>query len=292
MTNNENKDKEIGSFYMGRQRPPEQPERVLPKGGLTIVAVLAFAAVVWYAYPHGGNKDGNADVPVIMADKEAYKFTPDDPGGMDVPHQDSTVFEPLEKGADQASSGKVENLIAKTEQPVDKDAVLGDAPAAAATPAPAQAVPADLKVEEVAPGAEKFTAKEEAAAPKAAETPAKAAAAEKPAAPKTPAAAAKPASAKTTVKAEAAKAATAVANGVYIQLGSYRDAAGAAADWKKFQQKHPTLLGALSMRTQKVDLGSKGVFNRLQAGALPEAKAKDVCTQLKSAGVPNCIVVH
>jgi hypothetical protein len=46
------------------------------------------------------------------------------------------------------------------------------------------------------------------------------------------------------------------------------------------------------MRTERVDLGGKGVFNRLQAGRLAEKDAKKLCDALKAAGTSGCIVVH
>src|SRR6218665_330842 len=121
MTNDEQKpkDENIGSFYIGR-RPPPSPERVLPKGGLSVIAIVAFIAIVWYAYPTAEDAQDATDVPVVLAAKESYKFTPDDPGGMKVPHQDSTVFDPLDK----KDASRVEKLLPGTEEPVNKDEVL------------------------------------------------------------------------------------------------------------------------------------------------------------------------
>jgi hypothetical protein len=79
---------------------------------------------------------------------------------------------------------------------------------------------------------------------------------------------------------------------VYIQLGSYRNTAGASEDWNRLKKKHPGLLGSLEMRTQRVDLGSKGVFNRLQAGTVSETKAKEICETLKSSNPGGCMVVR
>ena len=51
----------------------------------------AFAGVIAFSYPQGGSS-GIDNLPVIKADLAEYKTRPDEPGGMDVPHQDSTIF--------------------------------------------------------------------------------------------------------------------------------------------------------------------------------------------------------
>lgn len=263
-------DENLGSFYVGR-RPPPPPERVLPKGGLSVLALVAFAAIIWYAYPTSEEAQEAADVPVVLAEKAAYKFTPDDPGGMKVPHQDSTVFDPLDNKGKQ----RVERLLPGTEEPVDKDAVIKTAEEKPATP--------DASLKKVGIATEKVIAPEKEPVK---ETAAKAAA-EKPVQ--------KPPVAKTAeADTPAAKPVAAASAGgtVYIQLGSYRNTEGAATDWKKLQQKHPELLKGLDMRTQRIDLGAKGVFNRLQAGKLSEARAREICDVLKSANPGGCMVVR
>lgn len=279
-------DENIGSFYIGR-RPPETPERVLPKGGLTIVALLAFASIIWYAYPEGEEKYANMDVPVVVAQKDAYKFTPDDPGGMEVRHQDSTVFDPLEK----KTTKTVEKLMPTPEEPVDKAEVLKADAAAQLEPK------LDMQIEKLDTGAEKIVAKTEEVKTEAVAAVTKPVA--KPVVEKTAevkaaevkAVEAKPAAEKPATLAAAAQAETS-GKTVYIQLGSYRNTAGASEDWSRLKKKHPSLLGSLEMRTQRVDLGSKGVFNRLQAGKVSEAKAKEICETLKSSNPGGCIVVR
>lgn len=294
-------DENLGSFYVGRRTPPA-PERVLPKGGLTVIAILVFIAVVWYAYPTAEEVHETTDLPVVLAEKSAYKFAPDDPGGMKVPHQDSTVFDPLDK----KDAKRVERLLPGTEDPMDKDAALtsgADAPAAQAT---AQMQKVGIGTEKLITAAEAVKAepvKTETAKPvqkpaaAKVETPAAKTETAKPADVKTetkPAAKSAPVkteTAKTEMVKPAAQAAASTGN-VYIQLGAYRSADGAAIDWKKLQQKHPELLKGLSMRTQRVDLGAKGVFNRLQAGGVSDARAREICDVLKTANSGGCIVVR
>lgn len=295
MTNDEQKpkDENIGSFYIGR-RPPPSPERVLPKGGLSVIALLAFAAIVWYAYPTAEEAQDAADVPVVLAEKSAYKFTPDDPGGMKVPHQDSTVFDPLDK----KDASRVEKLLPGTEEPVNKDEVLKaetqEQPRTAGTEKLASTkVEEPAKVEAKAAEAPKAEEKPEVKTEAKTETNVTEKTAEKTETKKAEVKAeTKPAAKTETAAAKPAAQASAPAGGnVYIQLGSYRSTDGAATDWKKLKQKHPELLKGLDMRTQRVDLGDKGVFNRLQAGKVSEARAKEICDALK-ADANNCIVVR
>lgn len=92
----------IGSYIFGAGG---MPGFVVP---LILLAILA--GVVWYAYPKSA-EDGI--VPVIQADPSAYKIKPDDPGGMTVPHQESTVYEPFET----APAGRQEHLVGSGENP-------------------------------------------------------------------------------------------------------------------------------------------------------------------------------
>lgn len=235
----------LGSFYMGRMRPAPEVKRTMPKGVVTIGTLAAFAAIIWYAYPQGAERHEGMDVPVITADKEAYKFKPEDPGGMEVRHQDSTVFAPLEKKAET-----VEKILPQTEEPLDKNTVL-------------KIEPVEIKAAEVveAPKAEVLI-KEEPKSPE----PAKIA----------------------EEKVEPVAATT--GGNYYMQLGSYRDHKGAKTDWAMLQKKFPQYLKGLSMKTEKVDLGKKGVWMRLYAGSLSETKAREICASLKTLNAGGCIV--
>lgn len=308
-------DENLGSFYMGRMKPSVEPRRVLPRGLLTGVTLLSFAAIIWYAYPTAQEKYAGKDIPLITAEKTAYKFKPEDPGGMEVPHQDSTVFAPLEKGGDKA----VEKLRPAPEEPLDKSAALAqplkkppiDTQPKDMTLSTIQEIPEKTGVPEkvetlVSPP--KPVEKAEASKPQPKPDPKKpeakpvAKAETKPVAPKTEAKAeTKP----TIVAVESqplpplapAAPAPVVANkppvtgGVYIQLGAYRDLAGAKADWVQLQKKHSELKG-LSMHTEVVNIAGKGALTRLQAGKVAEARAKEICSLMKARGNSGCMVVR
>jgi hypothetical protein len=261
---NKKEDENLGSFYMGRSRMPPQPKRLLPQGVLTVVTLLAFAGIIWYAYPRGAEKYVDMDVPVVKADTAPVKTAPDNPGGMDVPHQDSTVFEPLEKKpAEQA-----EKIMPSPEEPMDKAAII---PPAEAVPVPPVIEAAPEPKMDLSPQAASTDITEKLVLPKEA--------AEEPAPTPSPA--------------PAAKSTTAPTDGgaSYIQLGSYRDMDGLKKDWEWAKKKYPDLLGKLTMKTEKVDLPAKGTFYRLQAGKLTVDRAREICDVLKKSIPGGCILV-
>lgn len=232
---NNKDDENLGSFYMGRTRSPAGPKRRFPPGVLTAVALFAFAGILWYAYPRGAEKYSDMDVPVVKADTAPIKAEPVDPGGMEVRHQDSTVFDPLEKSA----GSEVEKLLPAQEEPLNKDVEIKSKVAA---PDVAETSPVPVKAEG------KRTA--------------------------------------------AASAGNAAKGNVYIQLGSFHDIEGAKKDWLRLKTKYPELLGNLEMKTERADLGAKGVYFRLQAGKLDGARAKEVCAALKVEKAGGCILVR
>jgi hypothetical protein len=280
-------DSSAGSFYMGRMRPPPKPQRVLPRGLLTTISLVCFAVIIWAAYPEDQEKYAGMDIPVIKADTAPYKFKPDNPGGMEVLHQDSTVFDPLERKPE-----KVERLMPQPENPVDKDAAVGEK---ATLEAAAPKLNLDLQMKPVAEGTEKIVLKESATRKTPTAIPSR-----KPGT-KTPEpekiynerTAEKPAvkpAAKAETKPVAAKDAEIVWE-TWVRLGSYRNLSGAYDDWSKLKKRHPQLLGKLQMRTVKVDLGAKGVFHRLEAGKVSDGRAREICRSLSSANPGGCIVV-
>jgi len=253
-------DENLGSFYMGRSRMPPQPKRHFPQGLLTAVILLAFAGIIWYAYPRGAEKYVDMDVPVVKADTSPVKAEPVDPGGMEVPHQDSTVFDPLEKKA----SGEVEKLLPTPEEPMDKEAAIQSAEG----PTPPPPVEANIAPKlDLAPQTQESSNITEKLVPREAE----------PVAP---------------AKAESKSVPAAPASGnVYIQLGSYRDMDGLKKDWEWVKKKYPDFLGKLTMKTEKVDLPAKGTYYRLQAGKVTEARAREICDVLKKSIPGGCLLV-
>jgi len=66
---------------------------------------------------------------------------------------------------------------------------------------------------------------------------------------------------------------------------------GAAQEWERLKRQNADLLGALSVATERVDLGDKGIFYRIQAGPLADgAEADRICSALRQRNV-GCLLV-
>jgi hypothetical protein len=265
----------IGSFYMGRTHFSAEPKRFLPPGALTTIMLLSLLGIIWYAYPRGADKYTDVDVPVVKADTTPIKALPDDPGGMEIRHQDSTVFDPLEKN----SAAEVEKLLPAPEEPLVRDRMTKADEPVKPTETPVKMEPKlnlELQMKDAGSGTEKVV-------PVQPPTPASAMA--KPAAP------AKPAPAAVAASVPVPASATPVVAGQFkIQLGSYRDMEGAEKDWKRLQKKYPDFFMKQEMKTVQVDLPGKGIYHRLFAVNLPQERAHDVCAVLQIDSPGGCIV--
>lgn len=109
-----------------------------------LIALLGIAVLIGIAV-HSFMKDEapSGEVPTIAADGEVKK-RPDDPGGLEVPHQDVQVFQQLEKTATAAASEGVEHLLPPPETPQPQS----EAPVAAPSASLAEA---EKKAEEELP---------------------------------------------------------------------------------------------------------------------------------------------
>lgn len=286
--------------------------------GAVTLAVVILAGVIWATYPgEEGAAPGEA-VPIVRADAGSFKTAPDDPGGMQVAHRDSTVFGAMGTGG---TAEPVENLLANesTEEPLPKSQLFAGlntgepsgeiADSLAPQPDSAQAtVPATTPVDNA--DAAKTASVEEkvlndtapaagAATPVAPPAPATAAAPEEPR-PIDMAAAARaanqlePAAGPSTTAASAAKiepAAGAAKGNFYIQVGSVKEESKAGAEWKKIQAKHSTQLNTMTHRVERADLGAKGVFYRIQAGPVSKENATSACDQIKKVTPGGCLII-
>jgi len=258
------------------------PERVRPgqrrlvAAGLSGVALVAFAAIVWYAYSEGKRVGSEGIAPLIVADGGPVKVRPEKPGGMAVPHRDKTVYSRI---APDEAEGKVERLLPPPEVPLPRRI----APPPAAPPRTTDAPAAEAKIPEPpkpAPAASE--AKAPAVPPKTAvpkaEAPTVAAKPPAPPAPKT--------------SAPTAPAPATASGGYLVQLASLRDRKAANTAWERIKRQHAGLLGNLGPDIARVDLGAKGVWYRVRAGGLADAAAANrLCDALKARKQP-CLVVR
>lgn len=77
---------------------------------IVLIALSFMIGVVWKLYA-GGNGGEGQNVPIVRAELEPYKVVPDDPGGMKMPHKDSTIFSSL--NSDPDADNTIENLLAE-----------------------------------------------------------------------------------------------------------------------------------------------------------------------------------
>lgn len=286
--------------------PRGKPARLLLLGGIGAGAVLVLALVILLLSGRGEKAArAPADAPLIKAEEQPIKVTPENPGGMDVPNRDIMVYGRIH-GA-PGSKPPVERLLPEPEQPMTPPPAKPAEPPAAAVPQ--EAVPPPPLRDEPVPSAEPADVSPTAPAP--AVPPA---ALPKPASPvqKPPAAAAvvpsktpapspaKPAAATSAQAPTVAPKAPAVATrppvsagGRYqVQLYAGRSPEDATAAWNKLRAKNSDVLGSLAPAYVRADLGDRGVFYRLRAGPIEsEAKATALCRTLTGRGTP-CILIR
>jgi cell division protein FtsN len=76
-----------------------------------------------------------------------------------------------------------------------------------------------------------------------------------------------------------------------VQVGSKRSWQEALASFADMQRHYPSLLNGYRPLVQKADLGTLGIWYRLRIGPVDEKdKAIKLCIQLKSLGLPDCLV--
>ncbi|MFV9875671.1 MAG: SPOR domain-containing protein [Rickettsiales endosymbiont of Dermacentor nuttalli] len=79
--------------------------------------------------------------------------------------------------------------------------------------------------------------------------------------------------------------------GYKIQLGAFKSQKEVEIEWKKIKTRYANILGKNTHSIEKKDLGTKGIFYRLQVGPLnSETEARMICQKL-STYKQNCFVV-
>jgi hypothetical protein len=114
----------------------------LPLRRIVVFAVLiGFFALVWYAFSQGQQIGGSQVTPIIKADAEPFKVKPDQPGGMEIPHQDKMIYDELQGKNDQ---GVTEKLLPPPEKPIAKDSASDATSAPVTSTSPANLASNDM----------------------------------------------------------------------------------------------------------------------------------------------------
>ena len=278
--------------------PPPEPPQPIDRGSrggrlvkvlAAIVAVAALGAALRFTYELGIERGIEMAPPLIRSDLRPTKVAPDSPGGMDIPHQDKSVYDAISSGQAEV---REERLAPPPEEPLAKPVAEPTAPLPPrAEPAGAEASSSAASSSEVAPPAgEPLPPPASRRGPAEGSQPASADGRPAPAtaAQLAPAGAAAAPSAGTT-----ATPAPARGRAHRIQIGAYRSAENAEAGWRSLRAAHKDLLEGLDRTVVRIDLGvGKGVFHRLQAGPLPDAgSAQALCARF-NARKQGCLVVR
>ncbi len=96
-----------------------------------LITGAAFAGIIIASYPDTEKQDEN--IPVVTADASPLREAPSEPGGMDVAHEDSTIFGTI-RSEELAETPPIENLLA-SEEPVDTQTAFAADTAASVEPA-------------------------------------------------------------------------------------------------------------------------------------------------------------
>lgn len=272
-----------------------------------LMAVTGFMSLAWYAYQTGTDHATQESGDVIEAETTPIKEKPVDAGGVQFPHQEKTIYNVIDKNAQDSavtvmkaseepiktSDDDVENIEEKItkdedaaddevkaeEKPVEK--VEGLVPAKGSQSADKKIAEilkkaVDESKESLKSGKPSTAAASEDALKK---VPDPFAALEKKEAVKKEPEPAKPAAAMATSSAQ-------------VQLGAFQSEAEARMNWDKMKSKNADLLKGLESQIVRADLGEKGVFYRLRAkGFASSAKAAETCKTLASRSL-GCFVVQ
>lgn len=279
---------------------------------IVLLGVIGGGASAAFLARHGGN---GGEIPTIKA-VGVYKQKPQEPGGIDIPHQDVQVYQEMDPKA--AAVVQVEHLLPPAEEPMPSSLASSEKPAnpsenkehliqsaakaegqdpapathvAAASTPDVQAIPEEpasappLTVSGSGAQRSGYMQMEQASAPPSSAVtpstaPLKAAQTTIPATPEQP----------RVVTTESKKAAKA-SKMVRIQLAALPDKEAAEAHARHLQSKYDKQLGDIHLHLHKADLGRKGIYFRIQSQLIAEEEANRVCSILRSVKM-SCLLVR
>ena len=246
------------------------------------LAGLAMAGVVgWFVLAPRYQNAAPEDVPVITRPQTPVKIQPSDPGDVELASQERTVYDIIEK---KTETQEQDQVVVATEQP-DGNAIEKLAEAVADSDNAISQKDVESLTQNVKKTAqpvviEKNIPSETVAEVKQQEEQKTAAANLAEVKNETPKAESKP-----EVKEEPKKTIAAAQKGNWqVQLMSSPNRAAVEKSWLMMSRKYKVLKN-LPHEIESADLGAKGTFYRLKAGAFSsKAEAAAACSQIKSAG--------
>lgn len=82
-----------------------------------VVALAGFGGILYYVYDTGVREGSEVAAPILIPEGPV-KIKPEDPGGLDVPHRDKTVYSVVENGGEGVPAAEVETLLPPPEDPM------------------------------------------------------------------------------------------------------------------------------------------------------------------------------
>lgn len=242
-------------------------------------ALLSFGGIVFYAYNQGVRSGSEEAAPLLTPDGMA-KIQPDDPGGLEVPHQDKLVYNRVEPERDDSN---VERLLPPPEDPmqppVEEAAVFVKEATNNVPPIPSIIETPKLTKKVETPPLPTPELQAPTTPPPTVSATTAPSAVPAPAAPEPK-----------VVKAEPASTPASLVKSWRIQISAVRSDTAAKAEWAKQQKANSDLLGKLSLEIQKVDVSGK-TYYRVRGGPLKDKKsAQALCDKLKAKKLA-CIIV-
>lgn len=312
------------------ERDLRSRSRLMPVG-IALVILAAFGGVVWYAFSDpGAAPDRQQTVELIQADPDPVKTKPENPGGLQVEHQDKLILNPDpekpqverllpppeaplplasgtnatagetsgENGAETPAAGadETEDRIAsllrdEREKSAEQAETATESAAETATSTVTAGAAATAAVGNAAVDDARARAESETATPRAAPAiPAAPPVTPKPVAPVVAEAPKAPAA-----KAPAPKAAAQVAqvptdSGYVLQLASLRSEELARQEWTRIQNGNKGLLGQMKAIVERAEIDGIGTRYRLQTGPFPTKATAQDLCAQLKAAKQDCLV--
>lgn len=233
--------------------PPLLTEKQLRPGpGLAIFvgafAIISFGAIVWFSAEKGTIIGGVDELPLVTSNNAPVRIKPTEPGGMKVPHQDKLILKELVE-EEIEDKEVMEHLLPRAELPIaiqsSKEPDSNAKEIREKSPTTNSTESSDKLFSKSEIKEKRITSKDKK------------------------------------VKSKTILAHKGIESGQYkIQLASVRSEKAAQAIWKKYTEKHKSLLNKLKPVIEKVNIKGKGVFFRVQGGMLEKKSARKVCLAL------------
>ena len=262
-----------------------------------------FGIALRYTYDLGVEHGLEMAPPLIRAEVGPAKIAPEQPGGMEIPHQDKLVYEGV--SSDQSDDEQGE-LLPPPEEPAAKPAPEADEGADVLS---FEDEPAAIERAEPATvsGEEQVSATDIAAkadAPIASTVPPPPPPVSEAAPDAQDAGAGAPEDSGAAKEEDGAGEQAALTTGAgaaepagpgrfKVQIAAFRSSEAAEAGWQRLRAAHEDLLGGLTHIVVRADLGAeKGIYYRLQAGPLADAAAATALCGKFKAREQGCFVVR